>query len=295
MKPSTAIKAFLAILFWGASFVATKIALREISPLTIITLRFAMGVSMLMLVVTARREFTLPRRGDLVWLALLGLNGITIHQLLQANGLVTTSATNSGWIVALTPIFSALLAWLMLHEAFGLVKVLGLVVASVGALLVISRGQLSGGLLNLPTTPGDFLILLSSPNWALFTVLSKRMMRKFSPALMMTFVMLFGWLAILPLFAGARSWLELSRLTAVGWGGVLFLGLLCSGAAYVFWYDALQVAGASQVAAFLYIEPIVTVIVAATLIGEVVRWTTLLGGAIILAGVWLVNQTQTSS
>jgi drug/metabolite transporter (DMT)-like permease len=170
-----------------------------------------------------------------------------------------------------------------------------LVVASVGALLVISRGQLSGGLLNLPTTPGDFLILLSSPNWALFTVLSKRMMRKFSPALMMTFVMLFGWLAILPLFAGARGWLELSRLTAVGWGGVLFLGLLCSGAAYVFWYDALQVAGASQVAAFLYIEPIVTVIVAATLIGEVVRWTTLLGGAIILAGVWLVNQTQTSS
>jgi drug/metabolite transporter (DMT)-like permease len=290
MKPSTAIKAFLAITFWGASFVATKIALREVSPLTVITLRFAMGVGVLMLVVASRQEFTLPRRGDLGWLALLGLNGITVHQLLQANGLVTTSATNSGWIVALTPIFSALLAWLMLREPFGRLKVLGLALASVGALLVISRGQLSGGLLNIPATPGDFLMLLSSPNWALFTVLSKRMMGKFSPALMMTFVMAFGWLAILPLFAGARGWLELARLTAAGWGGVLFLGLLCSGAAYVFWYDALKVAGASQVAAFLYIEPMVTVVVAASLIGEVVTWATLVGGAIILIGVWLVNR-----
>jgi drug/metabolite transporter (DMT)-like permease len=159
----------------------------------------------------------------------------------------------------------------------------------VGALLVISRGQLSGGLLNIPATPGDFLMLLSSPNWALFTVLSKRLMRKFSPALMMTFVMAFGWLAILPLFAGARGWLELAHLTAAGWGSVLFLGLLCSGAAYVFWYDALKVAGAGQVAAFLYIEPIITVIVAASLIGEVVTWATLVGGVIILIGVWMVN------
>jgi drug/metabolite transporter (DMT)-like permease len=192
MKPSAAIKAFLAITFWGASFVA-KVALREVSPLTVIVLRFAIGLGVLALVVAARQEFTLPQRGDLGWLALLGLNGITVHQLLQANGLVTTSATNSGWIVALIPVFSALLAWLILGESFGRLKVLGLTLATVGAFLVISRGQLSGGLLNIPATPGDFLMLLSSPNWALFTVLSKRMMGKVTPTLMVTYVMAFGW------------------------------------------------------------------------------------------------------
>lgn len=292
MKTRAAIEALLAITFWGASFVATKVALREASPLTVIVLRFAIGLGVLEIVSAARREFALPKRDQLVWLALLGLNGITIHQLLQANGLLTTSATNSGWIVALTPIFSALLAWLILGEPFGRLQVLGLALATAGAFLVISRGQLSGGLMGLPAAPGDFLMLLSAPNWALFTVLSKRMMGRVSPTLMMTYVMAFGWLAILPLWASAGGWLDLPRLTAAGWGSLLFLGLLCSGAAYVFWYDALAIAGASQVAAFLYLEPIVTVIVAASLIGEAVTWATLAGGATILIGVWLVNRRE---
>jgi len=299
MKPSAAFKAFLAIMIWGASFVATKIVLREVSPLAVITLRFGTGIVVLACVVAARREWKWPQRNDIGWLIFLGLNGITVHQLLQANGLVTTTATNSGWIVALVPIFSALLAWMILHERFGRLKVLGLVIASVGALLVISRGQLSHGLLNIPATPGDFLMLLSSPNWALFTVLSKRMIgttqRVMSPALTLTYVMALGWLAILPLFLISGSWMDLPRLTPAGWGGVLFLGLLCSGAAYILWYDALNVAGASQVAAFLYIEPFVTLIVAALLIGEKVTWATLAGGATILLGVWLVNRPTTPS
>jgi drug/metabolite transporter (DMT)-like permease len=70
----------------------------------------------------------------------------------------------------------------------------------------------------------------------------------------------------------------------------LFLGIACSGLAYIFWYDALAEAGAAQVASFLYIEPIVTVVVATLLIGEAATWSTLAGGATILLGVWLVNR-----
>jgi len=292
MKPQAVIKALAAIVVWGASFVATKIAVREVSPLTVIVLRFALGLGVLVLVVIARREFALPQRRDLGWLVFLGLNGITVHQLLQANGLVTASAINSGWIVALIPVFSAMLAWLVLHEPFGRLKMLGLMLATIGAFLVISRGQLDGGLLRIPATPGDFLMLLSAPNWALFTVLSKRLMSRVSATLMVTYVMAFGWLVTLPLWAGTGGWLDLPHLTLAGWGSVLFLGLLCSGVAYVFWYDALAVAGASQVAAFLYLEPLVTLVVAASLLGEAVTWATLLGGAIILIGVWLVNQRE---
>ncbi len=295
MKPSAAVKAFLAICFWGASFVATKIALREVAPLTVILLRFGIGLVVLLSVVAARHEFKLPRRGDLGWLIVLGLNGITIHQLLQANGLETTSALNSGWIVALIPVFSALLAWLVLRESFGWLKVFGLVLALFGALLVISRGQLGHGLAGIPATPGDFLMLLSAPNWAIFTVLSKRLMGRFSPALMLTYVMAFGWLAILPLFLGANRLSDFARLTWAGWGSLLFLGLLCSGVAYIFWYDALKIAGAGQVASFLYIEPLVTLVVASSLIGEKVTWAILAGGPIILAGVWLVNRSGTAS
>jgi drug/metabolite transporter (DMT)-like permease len=298
MKPRTAIKSFLAISFWGTSFVATKIVVQQVSPLAVIVLRFGLGWGVLMLVCLKRRQIVWIKGRDLPWLALLGLNGIAVHQLLQANGLVTTSATNSGWIVALTPIFAALLAWLLARESFGALKVIGLCVASVGTLLVISRGNLAGGLGGLlhVATVGDGLMLLSSPNWALFTVLSKRMMKtRYPPALMMMYVIGLGWLMVLPLFAAQRGWTQMPTLSVEGWISVIFLGLACSGLAYVFWYDALLAADASQVASFLYLEPIVTVVVAATWIGERVTWATLIGGGTILLGVWLVNRPAAMS
>jgi drug/metabolite transporter (DMT)-like permease len=138
-------------------------------------------------------------------------------------------------------------------------------------------------------------MLLSSPNWALFTVLSKKMMGKYPPALMMTYVMGSGWMMVLPLFAAQRGWTQIPGLSVEGWASVLFLGLACSGLAYVFWYDALQETGASQVASFLYLEPLVTVAVAATWIGERVTWATLIGGGVILLGVWLVNRPAAAS
>ena len=202
---------------------------------------------------------------------IVGLDGITIHQLLQANGLITTSATNSGWIVALTPIFAALLAWLLARESFGMLKVIGLCVASVGALLVISRGNLADGLSGLlrVATVGDALMMMNVIGW--------------------------GWLAVLPLFAAQRGWSQIPGLSVEGWISVIFLGLACSGLAYVFWYDALLEADASEVASFLYLEPIVTVVVAAAWIGERVMWATLVGGGIILLGVWLVNRPNATS
>ena len=84
-------------------------------------------------------------------------------------------------------------------------------------------------------------------------------------------------------------------LSVEGWISIIFLGLACSGLAYVFWYDALLEAGASQVASFLYLGPIVTVVVAATRIGERVTWATLIGEGIILLGVWRVNRPAATS
>ena len=79
-----------------------------------------------------------------------------------------------------------------------------------------------------------------------------------------------------------------------GWIAILFLGVLCSGIAYIFWYDALKFLPVAQTGAFLYLEPVVTVIVAALVIKESILLATLLGGIIILIGVWLVNRTNPS-
>jgi drug/metabolite transporter (DMT)-like permease len=193
-------------------------------------------------------------------------------------------------MVALIPVFTVLLARLFLREHLAPVQIGGIMLAFGGALVVVSHGVPKLPPLHAAATWGDFLVFLSAPNWAVFSVLSKPALRNRPAALVMTWVLLLGWLMTLPFFTAAHGWTELAALSVRGWSAILFLGVFCSGAAYVFWYDSLAAADASRVAAFLYLEPLVTVAVAAWLLHERITPPTLVGGAVILFGVWLVQR-----
>ena len=107
----------------------------------------------------------------------------------------------------------------------------------------------------------------------------------------MTFyVLAFGWFFNSLLLLAGPGVGELGQLRGNGWLAMGFLGVVCSGLAYIFWYDALQVIPAAELGAFLYVEPLVAVGVAAVLLGETMTVLALACGAVILLGVWLVNR-----
>lgn len=284
------LKILVAVVAWGGSFVATKIALWDVQPVTIVWIRFGIGVLVLGAAVIGRRQFRLPPARDLVSFAFIGAIGITFHQWLQSTGLQTAQATTSAWIVASTPVFMAILGWIFFKETLKFRQVAGIFMAAAGVLLVVTRGDFTSLALGRLSTPGDLLILISAPNWAVFSALSRDGLRRYPAALMMLFVMLFGWLFTTVLFFTGPGWADIANLTMNGWLAVAFLGVVCSGLAYIFWYDALQVLPSAQVGVFLYIEPIVTVIVAGIMLGERPVPALLAGGAVILLGVWQVNR-----
>lgn len=286
-------KALFATAIWGATFIATKFALREVSPATIVWLRFGIGTLILGLTVIIRKQFAFPGRAELGYLALTGFLGVTFHQWLQATGLITAQAIATAWIVATIPIFTAILGYIFLKEKLGLVRILGILVATLGVLLVVSKGNLASLASRNFGTPGDFLILLSAINWAVFSVLSRRGLATHPPARMMFYVMLFGWIfACLWLFGLGPGLRELPHLTLTGWSSILGLAIFGSGLAYIAWYDALKVLPASQLGVFIYIEPLVTMILAALLLSESVTIAALAGGGITLLGIYLVNKPQ---
>ena len=142
MRPTTVIKALLTVIFWGASFVATKIALRDATPIVVVTLRFALGVIVLFAALRLRRQRLVVDRRDWPILIVLAFNGIWFHQMLQATGLAQgASATNTGWYVAIIPVFAVILAAIFLKESIGPIKIIGIVLASLGVLLVVSMNQ----------------------------------------------------------------------------------------------------------------------------------------------------------
>ena len=243
-------KATFAVAVWGASFIATKIALWDVSPVTVIWLRFGIGVAILGAAVILRREFALPSTRELGYFSLLGFFGITFHQWLQSTGLLTSRASTTAWIVATIPIFIALLAWLILKERLGWGRIGGIFIAAVGVLLVVSQGDLQSLARGNLGAPGDLLILISAPNWAVFSVLSRKSLKKHPATQMMFFVMTFGWLFTSLWFFGAGKASEVVSLSFPGWLSIGFLGVFCSGFAYIFWYDALRDVSASQVGSF---------------------------------------------
>ena len=288
------IKALFAVTVWGASFVATKISLQYIAPTTLVWIRFAMGVVILGLAVGLNKQFSLPKGKDWGYFALLGFLGITFHQWLQSTGLLTAQATTTAWIVTSTPIFIALLGLIILREYLAWYQVIGIILATFGVLLVITKGNLSTLTSGRFGTPGDYLVMLSAVNWAVFSTLSRPGLKKHPATLMMFYVMGFGWIFTSILFFATSGMREITSIPLDGWIAILFLGILCSGIAYIFWYDALKFLPVAQTGAFLYIEPIITVIVAALVIKESILLVTLIGGIIIMIGVWLVNRTNQS-
>jgi len=287
---SARLAVLITVIFWGISFVATKAALREVSPTTLIFVRFAIGVVLLAAVQAARRGGSLVPRGAGPTLALMGFVGIFIHQLLQAFGLTVTTATNTGWLIGLIPIWSALLSALFLKERFGWMKCVGLVGGFVGAVLVISKGHISSELLALPSTRGDLLIFLSTINWAVYSVLGLDTIKRLGPLRATTGMMLLGTLMLAPLFIWNQGWRELPSMSAAGWTAMLFLGIGCSGIGYLFWYGALERLEVSRVSAFLYLEPFVTLVTAMILLKEPAHLVTLAGGLIVLASVYLLQR-----
>jgi len=276
--------AFIAVIFWGVSFVATKAVLREVPPVTLIFTRFAIGALVLFLIVRQ-----LPPRDAWPSLALMGFIGVFVHQMLQAFALTMTTATNTGWLIGITPIWSAVLSAIVLRERFGFWKVLGLAGGFAGVLLVVTRGDFSARVFGRPSTLGDLLILISTINWAVYTVVGHKIIRRLGPRRTTSGAMLFGVLMLAPFFLAQRGWKQIPNLSATGWGALLFLAIGCSALGYLFWYGALEHIEASRVAALLYAEPLVTFIAAVLLLGEQVSVITIAGGALVLASVILMQ------
>ena len=284
------IEVTFAVIVWGVSFIATKIALRDLAPVTVVWIRFGIGVIILGIATKLRHQFAFPKRKELLYFAVLGFLGITFHQWLQSTGLVTAQASTTAWIVATTPVFMAILSVIFLREKFDWLQVSGIIMAVLGVLLVVGKGNINRLLGGHFGEPGDILIIVSAINWAVFSILSRRGLEKHQATQMMFYVMTFGWLFTSILFMTSGNIQDIRHMTWTSLLGVIFLGIFCSGLAYIAWYDGLQEIPASQIGAFLYIEPLVAVIVAWLVLGEDILLITLFGGAIILLGVRFVQK-----
>ncbi|MEI2443816.1 DMT family transporter [Priestia megaterium] len=287
VKFAASLYALMSISFWGISFVSTKAVLDKLDPYTLLVLRFGIGaLFLLVLLVLKRYPLNIPLK-YIPHLIVLGILGVFVHQVIQATALLTINASSAGWIISFSPVFTVILSVFFLHEKMTVLKASGMIVAIIGVLLVTTSSNQQS--FQLPINVGYLLMILSTLNWAIYSVLLKRLHIQL-PSLVVTFYMcLIGFTLTTPFLVRNRGWEIMPFLTSVEWAHLLFLGVFVSGVAYWYWAKALEVLEASQVSVFLYLEPVATLITAILLLQEKIIPVTILGGIIIIMGVILVN------
>ncbi len=276
-----------AVIFWGSSFIATKVALKELSPETIVSLRLIIAsVFLFITAIVYKKDFSinLKSHGFIFILALIAV----FHLMIQVTGLKYTTAANTGWIIGTAPIFMAILAAIFFREKIGLLKIGGIIIAMFGLLLLIGKGNITN--VDLIKNKGDLLVLASAFTWGVYSMVNKKISLSYSPLMTILYLFIMMAVIIIPFNLNAASVNSVVHLSLNGWISILFLGLFCSGIAYVIWAYSLRDLESAKVGAFLYFEPLVTVLAAWVLLNESITVLMILSGAIITLGVVLVNK-----
>ncbi|MFS0788578.1 DMT family transporter [Shouchella sp. 1P09AA] len=278
--------AFLAVTFWGISFVSTKALLTELDPSTLLISRFSIGTLFLFVLLVC---FRLPLKLSIRYiphLFILGTLGVFIHQWLQSTALLTIHASDAGWMISLVPIFTFILAIIFLGERWNFLKSMGLLLAVIGVLLISSP--------TLTTfQPGHFFMLVSTLNWAVYSLLVKALRIPLPPVSITFYLCLIGTGLTFPLVDLEKSVYQLAALSLNGWSHLLFLGIFVSAVAYFLWASALKQWHASTVSSFLYFEPFITFLAAVFFLKEDILLLSLIGGIILIWGVLLSNHSLT--
>lgn len=277
----------IAIIFWGASFIATKFLLDELTPETIISMRLILAIALLFVIaLIQKRNFKIDFNNH-KYILLLAVIAV-FHLWIQVTGMKYTTASNTGWIIGTAPIFMALLALIFFKEKLNSIKVIGIIIATFGLLLLVGNGNPAN--IDLIKNKGDLLILSSAFTWGIYSMVNKKISLTYSPVMTIFYLFVMMAFIIIPFSVSDASIGSIKNLSGVGWIALLFLGLLCSGVAYVIWAYALREMESAKVGAYLYFEPFVTVITAWIFLDENITLFMVLSGLIITAGVFLVNK-----
>jgi drug/metabolite transporter (DMT)-like permease len=277
------LRGLFAVSVWGASFVATRIALESFSPFGLIAFRLLAAAVLLGIVVRARGGRMLPAPADRPVCLLLGAT-LAVHLLVQAYGLQYTSAMNTGWIIGFIPVTIALGAHLLRQQRLKLIGWLGVAVGTGGVLTVTAVAPPDFAHARF----GDILQIASCFTWTIYTLAGAGPIAR-NGALRVTMFAV-GSAAVLVTLASLGTGVMAHPVTPRALIALAFLGLICSGVAYYVWFAASHDRGPTRVAALLYFEPFVTLLTAAALLHEPITPNAIAGGLIVLVGVWLVGR-----
>ena len=273
--------ALFSAIVWGVTFVSTKGLLTALEPVEILFIRMAIGF--LALFALCPHFLRIEDRRQELWFAGAGLCGISLYYLLENIALTYTMASNVGVIVAVAPLFTAILVRLIYKdEKLGVGFVSGFALAMIGISLVMFNGQE----MHLNPT-GDLLAFGAALVWSVYSVILRKI-GTFGYGTVQTTrrTFMYGLLFMLPAMAVLGFSPDIGVFAdPVMLGHILFLGVMASAMCFVTWGYATRRLGAVKTSVYIYLIPVVTVVTSAVFLDEDITAMAVVGTALTLAGL----------
>ncbi|MBO8125717.1 MAG: EamA family transporter [Firmicutes bacterium] len=283
----TAFLLLLTAVAWGLAFPFIKTALLELPPAELTLMRMVTALLAFIVYFLIKGGFPKVEKKDLPRLFLLGSIGIACYHLSLNYGEQYVNAGTASLIIASDPIFIALAAGLLLREKITSRQGLGIAIAFAGLFTIVLTGP-DSVILSPENLLGTLAVCGSALCFVFYTIFGKEVVEKYGALTVTAYNLFFAALVLLlPLGAStARLALGLSLPT---WGSILFLGVFSTMMAYTFWYKGMEAKGAAGVAVYLYLVPLFALVGSQLLIGEKITLLTLIGGLLVISGVYLNN------
>jgi drug/metabolite transporter (DMT)-like permease len=272
---------------FGGTWPAGKVAAEHVAPAVVAESRFVVAAVLLWLWARlSGRPVVRPARRDLPLVALLGFTVVFAYNLFFLYGVRRAPATDGSVLVpGLIPVVTTLLAWPVLGERPTRRAALGLAIALVG--LVVVADPVGG--VGSDRLLGDALFVGAALSWAAFTLAGREATARFGSVSSNVFATSVGALLLLPLTFFGRGWAGLAAAPVQAWGSIAYLSLLGTVLAFVLFYEGVRLIGAARASSFALLVPIFGVLSSVLVLGERLRPALAVGGAIVLAGLWLVE------
>ncbi|HEV7679145.1 MAG TPA: DMT family transporter [Candidatus Dormibacteraeota bacterium] len=275
-------------LLWAGSYVAGKAALDQVSFVTLNALRFAIAGAILAPIVWRGRHL-LPRdRGGRLRLVAIAAFGFCGNKALEFFGLSMTTATDTALLITSESLVTMLLAVLLLGERLQRRTALALGVGGAGVYVLVEGGLVAPHLLQGSQGVGDAVVVASLVLESVATVTGRSLMRGGAPVVVTGAAVILSNLVWAPAALGVGLHSGLPHLSQAAWIGVLYLAIVTTVIAYSGWFWGLQRLTAQDVTPLLLVQPLAGTLIAAVVRGERPGASTLIGGALVLAGVLMM-------
>lgn len=271
----------ITAIIWAGSFIYIKIGLRELGPFNLAFYRYLFATPVIILYVIAKNKFSPPKRSDLSKIIVLSLTGVTLLYVLQFFALNFTTATNASILINSSTLFVVILT-VIFGERITLLRISGIFIAFIGMMMVISKGSFD--IFTSKTMIGDMLMISDGFLWALYTLIGKDILKRYDPENLTANVFIFGTLFLFP-FAIYEDLASPVRFSTDLLISILYLSILCSVFGYAAWYYVLKKRDATIVAAYVYLIPLFTSIMAHYFLQEEITTFTAIGGFFTIFGI----------